>query len=201
VLSEGFGVGDPTPGGTQGGGGALTGGTFPAISYTEQSKDWGAAPRTPVADRLDVDASNVSTVTINPQRAHVDCDAQLNVKTDGPLTVVLAGCGRSARFASGNGCDASRPPRASIARHGLRASRRGGLRLSGRAIAFRCKAGRSVAGKVKRVRVSISRKAGKGKCRFVTKAGSLDRAALVAASRCGWTPSSGEPARARRQCR
>jgi hypothetical protein len=172
VRSEGFGVGDPTPGSTQAGGGALTGGTLPAISYSEQSKAWGPVPRTPVADRLDINATNVSTVTINPSRAHVDCDAQLNVRTDGPVTLCLSGCSRTARYTAGNACDASRPPRASISRHGLHASRRGGLRLSGRAIAFRCKGNRALAGKVRRVRISVWRKSGR-KCRYVTKSGRL----------------------------
>jgi hypothetical protein len=132
-------------------------------------------PKTPVADRLDINATNLSTVTINPSRARVDCDVQLNVKTDGPLTVILAGCSRSARFSAGNSCDASRPPRASIARHGLKASRHRGLRLSGRAIAFRCRGKRAVPGKVKRVRISVWKKSGR-KCRYLNKRGHLTRA-------------------------
>src|SRR5947209_20136042 len=70
------------------------------MPYVQREQDWGAAPRTPKADRLDINASNISTLTIAPARAHVDCRAALNVVTDGPLSVVLAGCHRVARFAA-----------------------------------------------------------------------------------------------------
>jgi hypothetical protein len=92
VRSHGFGQGDPVPGETQHGAGALTGGTIPAIPYTSQGKSWGSAPSEPSADALDIDASNVSAVTIDAKRAKVDCKAHLNVTTDGPLTVTLADC-------------------------------------------------------------------------------------------------------------
>ena len=45
VRSRGFGVGDPTPGATQHGGGALGPGTLGELPYTEQSKSWGPAPK------------------------------------------------------------------------------------------------------------------------------------------------------------
>ncbi len=92
VRSQGFGVGDPTPGATQHGAGALTGGTIPAIPYTSQSKAWGPAPSEPAHDALNITATNVSHVTIDATRAKVDCKAQLNVTTDGPLTVTLEDC-------------------------------------------------------------------------------------------------------------
>jgi hypothetical protein len=92
VRSEGFGVGDPSASATQHGAGVLTGGTIPAIPYTSQSKGWGEAPATPVHDMLDITATNAAAVTIDAKRAKVDCKAQLNVSTDGPLTVTLADC-------------------------------------------------------------------------------------------------------------
>jgi hypothetical protein len=92
VLSEGFGRGDPTPGGTQVGAGALTGGTIPAIGYEKQFQDWGSAPSTPVADKLDIKAANVRAITVDVARARVDCNVRLNVTSDGPLAVNLAGC-------------------------------------------------------------------------------------------------------------
>lgn len=92
VRSHGFGAGDPVPGETQYGAGALTGGTIPAIPYTSQGKRWGPAPSEPAADALAITASNVSAVTIDAKRAKVDCKARLNVTTDGPLTVTLADC-------------------------------------------------------------------------------------------------------------
>ncbi len=92
VRSEGFGVGDPTPSETQHGAGVLTGGQIPAIPYTSQSKTWGPAPTEPKHDALDITATNISAVTIDAKRAKVDCEAKLNVTTDGPLTVTLADC-------------------------------------------------------------------------------------------------------------
>ncbi len=92
VRSQGFGTGDPVPGETQHGAGALTGGTIPAIPYTSQSKAWGPAPSEPAHDALNISAANVAHVTIDAARAKVDCKAQLNVTTDGPLTVTLEDC-------------------------------------------------------------------------------------------------------------
>jgi hypothetical protein len=92
VRSEGFGVGDPAPSGVVPGAGALTGGTLPAISFVSQKQTWGPAPRRPVRDALDITATNVSAFTVAAQRARVDCNATLNVTTDGPLTVTISGC-------------------------------------------------------------------------------------------------------------
>jgi len=92
VRSQGFGVGDAPAQETQHGAGALTGGMIPAIPYTSQSKAWGPAPSEPAHDALNIDATNVAHVTIDARRAKVDCKAQLNVTTDGPLTVTLADC-------------------------------------------------------------------------------------------------------------
>jgi hypothetical protein len=92
VRSEGFGVGDPPASATQFGAGVLTGGQLGALPFTSESKSWGAAPKAPAKDVLDLTASNVSQVTIDAKRAKVDCHAQLKVTSDGPLTVKLADC-------------------------------------------------------------------------------------------------------------
>jgi pimeloyl-ACP methyl ester carboxylesterase len=92
VRSEGFGVGDPPASATQTGTGALKGGTLPAIPYTSETKTWGAPPPTPVADTLDITATNVSHVTIDGKRAKVSCHPKLNVTSDGPLSVTIADC-------------------------------------------------------------------------------------------------------------
>jgi hypothetical protein len=70
----------------------LTGGTIPSIAYASQFKTWGAAPAIPVADQLDINATNVSAMSVNVTRAKVDCNARLSVTTDGPLVVTLDGC-------------------------------------------------------------------------------------------------------------
>ena len=46
-------------------------------------------------DELDLTLTNITTVTIDPRRAHIDCGANLNVTSDGPATVTLAGCDRT----------------------------------------------------------------------------------------------------------
>jgi hypothetical protein len=92
VRSHGFGVGDPTPSATMNGSGALTGGSSPAIPYTSQSKTWGATPSEPVEDKLDINAQNVSDVTVDASRARVSCNAQLNITSDGPLNVNMVNC-------------------------------------------------------------------------------------------------------------
>ena len=98
ARSEGFGVGDPSPSPTQHGTGTLTGGTVPVIAYKSQYRTWGPAPGTPVADRLDLTAQNLATVSVDTGRARVDCRVALNVKTDGPLQVNLPACGTSQSF-------------------------------------------------------------------------------------------------------
>jgi hypothetical protein len=97
VRSHGFGVSDAPALPTERGGGQLSGGGFDVL-FTREAKAWGEAPAAPVANRLDVRAENVAHVTIDPQRARVGCDAQLDVTTDGPLEVTLAGCGRTETF-------------------------------------------------------------------------------------------------------
>ncbi|MGH8530716.1 MAG: glucodextranase DOMON-like domain-containing protein [Nevskiales bacterium] len=98
AISLGFGHGDAPVGSTQFGGGALTGGTLPAIVYIRQSRTWGAAPATAQQDRLQLTARNLATVTVHATRAHLNCGAQLVVDTDGPLKVRLDGCNRVENF-------------------------------------------------------------------------------------------------------
>jgi hypothetical protein len=101
VRSHGFGVGDATPSGTTPDAGLLTGGNLGALAYAGELQAWGPAPRTPVANRLDITATNVRALAIDPTRARVSCDARLSVSTDGPLTVTLAGCQRTHAFGAG----------------------------------------------------------------------------------------------------
>ena len=95
VRSEAFGSGDPPPLATTHGAGVLNG-TIPlCCTYDVQAKSWGPAPAAPVADVLDINAQNISDVTVNVRRAHVDCHVVLNIVSDGPVTVHLSGCGGS----------------------------------------------------------------------------------------------------------
>jgi hypothetical protein len=93
VRSEGFGIGDPPVLAVSQGAGTLNGGNHGPMPYYSREQSWGPAPSTPVADVLNITATNISTVTIDAVRARVSCDVQLNVTTDGPLTVIIEGCG------------------------------------------------------------------------------------------------------------
>jgi hypothetical protein len=94
AQSHGFAVGDPAPSGVSPGVGSLTGGNMGTLTYTSLTQTWGATPAATRADSIDIHATNIAAATINVARAHVDCNAALNVTSDGPLTVTLPGCHR-----------------------------------------------------------------------------------------------------------
>ena len=94
VFSHGLGLADPPVLERLSGSGAMPSGT----TFTFQSRTWGAPATQAAGNRLDVRAENIRSVTIDPARAKVGCDADVRVTTDGPLTVRLAGCGTSRRF-------------------------------------------------------------------------------------------------------
>jgi hypothetical protein len=98
VFSHGFGTSDPVASGSQPGTGTLTGGNMGPLAYASLAQNWTPptpATPAPASDTLDVNATNVATATIDPSRAHVDCNATLNVTSDGPITVTLARCNRT----------------------------------------------------------------------------------------------------------
>jgi hypothetical protein len=92
VRSEGFGFADAVPSATAFSTGILTGGVLRGLGFTSRAKTWGDPPPAPVADRLVVDATNVSAVTVDPRRAGVTCDAEIVVVSPEPVDVTLAGC-------------------------------------------------------------------------------------------------------------
>jgi hypothetical protein len=59
------------------------------MPYVERSQDWGPAPSEPVADRLDLDATNIRSATVAGTRARLSCSPKLNIKTDGPLNLTI----------------------------------------------------------------------------------------------------------------
>src|SRR5581483_4479919 len=69
AFSHGSGTRDPVPSGTKHGTGVLKGGLIPAIGYVRQYQTWGPARQAPTADLLDIKATNLSSVTIDPARA------------------------------------------------------------------------------------------------------------------------------------
>ncbi len=80
------------------GAGVLTGGQNQAMPYATETRPWGEAPERRPRNALRIRAQEVRRVVIDPQRAGVTCGTRLRVRTDGPLTVVLAGCGRTESF-------------------------------------------------------------------------------------------------------
>jgi predicted esterase len=94
ARSRGFGVGDPPVKSLATRAGTLTGGSHGPLPYGSRRQDWGRAPRTRKANRLDVRASNVATATVDVRRAHVTCNVDVRITSDGPLRIRLARCGR-----------------------------------------------------------------------------------------------------------
>jgi hypothetical protein len=61
------------------------------------------------ANVLDVRSAGVGEVTVDPGRAGVDCAADLDVATDGPLRIILTGCGRTETFDGTDSGDLAKP--------------------------------------------------------------------------------------------
>ena len=98
AVSGAFGTTDPRVEPMEYGGGALVGGEIPAMAYVSRRQTWGQPGHLPKADKLHLDVTNLRTVTVDMARAGLSCGAQLVVRTDGPLDVVLGGCGRSVHY-------------------------------------------------------------------------------------------------------
>jgi len=101
ARSRGFGVGDPPVEPMKPSAGTLNGGSHGPLPYTRRTIDWGAAPHAAAANTLDVDAKGLSALTVDAPRAHVGCDAKLNVTSDGPVKIALGGCDMVATAAKG----------------------------------------------------------------------------------------------------
>src|SRR5204863_7747464 len=100
ARSEAFGVGDPKPLGTQSSAGVLEGGRKGPMAYQRSEQGWSPPPTAARADVLVLDATNLASATIDMRRARLTCAARLEVKTDGPLALRLAGCGETRTFAA-----------------------------------------------------------------------------------------------------
>jgi hypothetical protein len=103
AVSRGFGVGDPPADATTTNPGTLDGGNLGPLAYTETAKAWGDAPTAKKKNELQIDARNLKSITVQVKRAKLSCGPKgkgpkLRVKSDGPLTVKLAGCKRSLKF-------------------------------------------------------------------------------------------------------
>ncbi len=104
ARSHAFGVGDPPVGPVATRAATLTGGSHGPLPYVSRKQAWGSAPHTAKANRLDVHATNVASASVDVRRAHLHCDVDVRITSDGPLSLRLAGCGRTVS----NGCLARR---------------------------------------------------------------------------------------------
>jgi predicted esterase len=110
AVSHGLGAADAPPLATQSAGGILvcqTGPCRPAAltcapgtrcdvplepRFTNRSKQWGAPVAGSRRNVLHLKATNIAEVTIDPRRANIGCDAVVQLESDGPIVVSLAGC-------------------------------------------------------------------------------------------------------------
>jgi dienelactone hydrolase len=96
AVSRGFGASDSIAAPTQPGTGSLTGGNLGPIEFSSRTKAWGPPTPGPRGNAIDVNVKNIARATIDVKRAQVGCDAAVNVTgTDGPVDIVLEGCGRT----------------------------------------------------------------------------------------------------------
>jgi hypothetical protein len=94
AISHGFGVGDQAPSGVGGPTpGTLSGGNMGDLHFLRFLQTWGSAPPAH-GDSIDVKATNIATAALDVRRARLDCNAKLNVTTDGPVAITLVGCHR-----------------------------------------------------------------------------------------------------------
>jgi hypothetical protein len=66
--------------------------SLPDNPYTREYRHLPSGPAQTATDTVMVTAKNIRTLTIDPQRAKVSCNAKLDVKSDGPLSITLLGC-------------------------------------------------------------------------------------------------------------
>jgi len=98
ARSEGFGLIDPAKNPTQTAPGTLEGGNLGPMPYNERLKTWGPGTSTTAHQVLHLNARNLAQLVVHPARARLSCNAHLDVTTDGPLALRLAGCGRTLTF-------------------------------------------------------------------------------------------------------
>jgi dienelactone hydrolase len=98
AVSAAFGITDAKVMPVTPGAGVLVGGEIPAMAYVSREQKWGPFGKAPKADALQLTLTNLRTATIDMSRAGLTCGAKLAVKTDGPVTVTLAGCGKTLSF-------------------------------------------------------------------------------------------------------
>jgi hypothetical protein len=100
ARSHAFGVGDPRVLPLVTRAATLNGGSHGPLPYVSRKQDWGSTPHTAKANRLDVRATDIASASVDIRRAHLHCDVDVRITSDGPLTLRLPACGRTVS----NGC-------------------------------------------------------------------------------------------------
>ncbi|MBA2240360.1 MAG: hypothetical protein H0W09_03820, partial [Solirubrobacterales bacterium] len=98
AFSQGFGRGVPVAEPTEARNGTLEGGNIGPLNFTETSRAWGPSEPQPKRNRLSLELENIGRLVVATKRARLNCNARLDVTSDGPVTVRLAGCPGSQSF-------------------------------------------------------------------------------------------------------
>ncbi|MBO0875224.1 MAG: hypothetical protein J2P19_17725 [Pseudonocardia sp.] len=109
VVTHGLGVKDaPVPDKhTQPG--IASGSPIPVNPYVREYRHLDDPVSAPSRNELDITASDIGEITVDPKRAGVGCDARLDTKTNRDLTVHLLGCDRADTFKGSGGPGAITP--------------------------------------------------------------------------------------------
>jgi predicted esterase len=98
AISRGLGAGEPPAQAPQASAGAYPTSVGGApVPYYGDDLDWGAAQPSTRSDTLDITATNVKSVTVYAARAGLSCHPTIDVDSDGPLDVTVAGCAPDVR--------------------------------------------------------------------------------------------------------
>ncbi len=92
ARTEGLGLAEPVVLAPVQTNGLLTGGYLEPAPFTRRVLEWMPAMPAPVRNHLVIRASNIAALTVHPQRAGLDCNAEIELDSDGPVDIRLAGC-------------------------------------------------------------------------------------------------------------
>ena len=92
VRSQGFGKADAAVIPSVQSNAVYMGGYLEPAPYTRRLQEWQVPAAEPAQDRLVIKASNIASLTIDPQRARISCRAAMQIDSDVPLRVTLKGC-------------------------------------------------------------------------------------------------------------
>jgi hypothetical protein len=70
----------------------LTEGNLEPAPFTRRVLEWAPADGAPYRDAITINAENIASLTIHPERARISCNAEINIQSDGPVNVNLFGC-------------------------------------------------------------------------------------------------------------